>query len=251
MKIIVITVKCMPDPEILKQVASGGTGIDLEHISYRLDPFDLIALEEALLVKENMGGEVVILSMGPPEAGGEILSGLAMGADRGMLVEYDGMIESAVFARVLKTVVEREQPDLVLMGKQSINDEFGQTGQMLACLLGWPQACFAAEIIVKERSAIVKRETDGYLETLDVPFPAVITVGHTPNTPRYITVPGTRKAKKKRIDTVSADDLDVGIKPRVKRLAVESPSERTGQCELFTKVDDLVDALRKDAPDIF
>ena len=251
MKTIVITVKCLPDPEILKQVKTGGTGNDVENVSYQLDTFDLVALEEALLIKEASGGEVVILSMGPIEAKKEIRSGLAMGADRGLLVEYEGRIESAVFARLLKKVVEKENPDLVLMGKQSMNDEFGQTGQMLACLMGWSQVCFASEIEMANNRVIVKRESDGYLETLDVPLPAVITVGLTNHSPRYISLPGTRRAKSKPIDTFSAKDLKVGIAPWVKRIAVENPSRTSGKCELYRNVDDFLDALRTTAPDIF
>lgn len=251
MKIIVITVKCIPDPEILQQIGTGGTGIDVENVCYKLDPFDLIALEEALLIKEEKGGEVVILSMGPMEAQKEIFSGLAMGADRGILVEYEGQIESAVFARLLKKVLEKENPDLVLMGKQSTDDEFGQTGQMLACILGWPQVCFASELTMEDNRAIVKRETDGYMETLEVGLPAVVTVGLTNHTPRYITLPGSRKAKKKPIETIYASDLKVAIKPYVKRLAVQISDESTEKCELFRNVDDFVDALRTAAPEIF
>ncbi len=244
---IIVTTKRVTDPDIKVTVNSDGTGIDLQDMTYKMNPFDEIAVEEAVRIKENSGGEVILLSIGPAGFQTEIRAGLAMGADRAIQVEHDDYVEPSVAARIFKKVIERESPDIVLMGKQAVDDDAGQTGQTLAFLLGWPQACFASEISINKNSAVVRREVDKGIETLEVSLPAVITADLRLNEPRYPSLPMIMKSKKKKIDTLSFSELAADIEPRVRYLSMENPMEREGSCVLFEAVDDLINALQTKA----
>ena len=244
---IIVTAKRVTDPEIKIKVKSDGTGIELEGMSFKLNPFDEIALEEAVRIKEKSGGEVILLSIGPSDAQTEIRSGLALGADRAIQIGHDDYVEPSVAARIFKKVIEDEKADLVLMGKQAVDDDANQTGQMLAYLLDWPQACFASEINIEDDKAVVKREVDKGIETIEVSLPAVITADLRLNEPRYPSLPMIMKAKKKKIDTIAFDSLDIDVTPRVKYLSMENPAERAGSCKLVENVDDLINALQNEA----
>lgn len=244
---IIVTAKRVLDPSLKIKIKADGSGIDFKDMTYKLNPFDEIAIEEALKIKEKYGGEVVLLCIGPPEAQTEIRRGLSMGADRAVLVEYFGYAEPSVAARIFKPVIEEEAPDLVLMGKQSIDDDANQTGQMLACLLGWPQACFASQIDIIGEKILVKREVDGGIETLELQIPAVITADLRLNEPRYPTLPNIMKARKKKIEIKPVSAIGADITPRVNILYVKSPKERQGSCKFFDNVDNLVNALKHEA----
>ncbi len=244
---IIVTAKRVPDPEIKIKVKGDGTGIESHDISYKLNPFDEIAIEEAVRIKENAGGEVILLSIGPGDAQTEIRTGLAMGADRAIQIATDEYVEPSVAARIFKKVVDDESPDLVLMGKQAVDDDANQAGQMLACMLDWPQACFASEIKIEDGRATVKREVDKGIETIEVSIPAVITADLRLNEPRYPSLPMIMKAKKKKIDTISFSDIGIDTTERVKYLGLENPPERAGECKLFDTVDELIGALKDEA----
>ncbi len=244
---IIVTAKRVPDPEIKIKVKGDGTGIELQDVSYKLNPFDEIAIEEAIRIKENSDGEVILLSIGPAGSQTEIRTGLAMGADRAIQITHDDYVDPAVAARIFKKVVDDENPDLVLMGKQAVDDDANQAGQILACLLDWPQACFASEIKFEDGKAIVKREVDKGIETIEVSIPAVITADLRLNEPRYPSLPMIMKAKKKKIDTIEFADTGVDTTAHVTYLSFENPPERAGECKLFETVDELIGALKDEA----
>ena len=244
---ILVTAKRVTDPELKIKVKDDGTGIDMTGITFKLNPFDEIAVEEALRLKEKLGGEVVLASIGPEESQTEIRSGLAMGADRAVLVINDGYLESSAAAQVFKKIVEDEQPDIVLMGKQAVDDDANQCGQMLAYHLGWGQACFASEITIDGAKATVKREVDGGIETVETELPAVITADLRLNEPRYASLPGIMKAKKKEIKKIPIADTGVDITQKLNILSMENPPSRGGACKLFDNVDALIDALKNEA----
>jgi electron transfer flavoprotein beta subunit len=246
---ILVTVKRVPDPESVLKVNGEGTGFAKDNIKWVVNPFDEIAVEEGLRIKEKAAGsEVVLVSIGDKAAQEQLRTGLAMGADRAVLVVSDADLDPLAVAKVLKKVVETEKPELVLMGKQAIDDDANCAGQMLAELLGWPQATFASEVKfgADGKSAQVTREIDGGLETLEVPLPAVVTADLRLNEPRYASLPNIMKAKKKPIDETTPEALGVDIAPRLKVISIAEPKTR----EAGVKVDSvavLVDKLKNEA----
>ncbi len=222
---ILVTVKQVTDYEAKIKVNAEGTGIITDGIKMIPNPFDEIAAEEALRIKEKQGGEVVVLSIGPKTATQQIRSILAMGADRGILVEAEGLDPEAV-ARIMIKVIENESPDMVLMGKQAIDDDSTQAGQLLAEYMGWGQACFASKVEVEDGKATVSRETDGGIDTVEVSLPAVLTADLRLNEPRYASLPGIMKAKKKPLEETTPDALGVDVSPRVVVTGFEAPPER-------------------------
>jgi electron transfer flavoprotein beta subunit len=212
-----------------------------------MNPFDEIAVEEGIRLRENGGAEELIaISVGPKQAQETIRTALAMGADRGIHVATDEEIEPLAVAKILKAIAVKENPDLIILGKQAIDDDSNQTGQMLAALLDWPQGTFASELTINENIAHITREIDGGLETLNLKMPAIITTDLRLNTPRYASLPNIMKAKKKTIDEISPADLGVDISPRLTTLKVEEPSSRQAGV-IVEDVAQLVDKLRNEA----
>ena len=246
---ILVTVKRVPDPETVIKIGPQGTGIVTDNVKWVINPFDEIAIEEALRLKEKVSGtEVVLVSIGQKTAQEQLRTGLAMGADRAVLVLSDQALEPLALARVLQKVVESEKPDLVVMGKQAIDDDSNCAGQMLAELLGWPQATFASkvELAADQKSAKVTREVDGGLETLAVPVPAVVTADLRLNEPRYASLPGIMKARKKELKEIPIAELGVDVTPTVKIVKLETPPKRQAGKKLGS-VQELVKALHDEA----
>ena len=244
---ILVAAKRVVDYNVNIRVLSDNTGVDLNNVKMSVNPFDEIAIEEAVRLKEaGIAEEVVVVSVGASNCQEQIRTALALGADRGVLVETDEEMQPLAIAKVLKAVVEKEQPQLIILGKQAIDGDNSQAGQMLAALCGFSQATFASEIEVKEGSAVVTREVDGGLETITVKLPAVVTTDLRLNEPRYASLPNIMKAKKKPIDTYSPDELEVDVTPRVKTLKVVPPSEREAGIVVET-VEELVDKLKNEA----
>ncbi|TNE61774.1 MAG: electron transfer flavoprotein subunit beta/FixA family protein [Alphaproteobacteria bacterium] len=236
---IMVPVKRVVDYNVKVRVKSDKTGVELANVKMSMNPFDEIAVEEAIRLKEaGKAEEIVVVSVGPKAAAETIRTGLAMGADRGILVEYDGETEPLAVAKVLKGIVEAEAPGLVIMGKQAIDDDCNQTGQMLAQLLGWAQGTFASKVELDGDSANVTREVDGGLETVKLAMPAIVTTDLRLNEPRYASLPNIMKAKRKPIDEKKPDDFGVDMTPRLTTLSVEEPPKR----EAGIKVDS-VEAL--------
>src|SRR3984893_15656861 len=226
---VLVPVKRVVDYNVKVRVKSDGTGVELANVKMSMNPFDEIAVEEALRLKEaGKATEVVVISIGPAQASETIRTALAMGADRGILVKAEGDVEPLAVAKILKGICEAEQPGLVILGKQAIDDDSNQTGQMLAALLGWPQGTFAHKLELGDGTAQVEREIDGGLQTVEVKLPAVMTTDLRLNEPRYASLPNIMKAKKKPIDEKSAADLGVDITPRFKVLKVSEPPKRGG-----------------------
>ena len=245
---ILVPVKRVVDFNVKIRVKPDGSGIDLANVKMSMNPFCEIAVEEAVRIKEKGGGaEVVVVSIGPAKSQETIRTALAIGADRGILVEAaDEPIEPLAVAKILKGIVEAEKPDLVILGKQAIDDDCNQTGQMLAALLGWPQGTFASKLQIDNGSAVVTREVDGGLETVRLKMPAVVTTDLRLNEPRYPSLPNIMKAKKKPIDETTPEALGVDIAPRLKVLSIAEPKGR----EAGIKVDSvaaLVDKLKNEA----
>src|SRR5512136_1315031 len=213
---VLVAVKRVVDYNVKIRVKPDGSGVDLANVKMSMNPFDEIAVEEALRLKEKgQATEVVCVSIGPAQAAETIRTGLAMGADRGILVKMDKAPEPLAVAKILKAIVEEEKPGLVILGKQAIDDDCNQTGQMLAALTGWPQATFASKLKIAGDRAEVTREVDGGLETISVKLPAVVTTDLRLNEPRYVTLPNIMKAKKKTLDTFTPEALGVDFKPRL------------------------------------
>jgi electron transfer flavoprotein beta subunit len=224
---VLVPVKRVIDSNVKARVKSDQTGVDLANIKMSINPFCEIAVEEAVREKEKgVASEVVAVSIGPAQAQETIRNALAMGADRGILVETSADPEPLAVAKLLKAVIEEEKPDLVLMGKQAIDGDNNATGQMLAALLGWPQATFASKVEIEGAKAKVTREVDGGLQTIEVDLPAVVTADLRLNEPRYASLPNIMKAKKKPIDVKSAESLGVDIAPRLTVLKVTEPAKR-------------------------
>jgi electron transfer flavoprotein beta subunit len=226
---ILVTVKRVPDPESTLKIAPDGASFVKDNIKWVVNPFDEIAVEEGLRLKDKVSGsEVVLVSIGDKAAQEQLRTGLAMGADRAILVLADGDLDPLGVARVLQKVVESEQADLVVMGKQAVDDDSNCAGQMLAELLSWPQATFASEVVLADdqKSAKVTREIDGGLETLEVPLPAVVTADLRLNEPRYASLPGIMKARKKDLKEIPVADLGADVAPRVKTTKLETPPAR-------------------------
>ena len=224
---ILVPVKRVIDSNVKVRVKSDGGGVDLANVKMAMNPFDEIAVEEAVRIKERgEAEEVIAISIGSAKAQDTLRTALAMGADRAILVKTDATVEPLSVAKILKSVVAKESPDLVIMGKQAIDDDCNQTGQMLAGLLGWPQGTFASKIELAGDKVKVTREVDGGLETLTLSRPAVITTDLRLNEPRYASLPNIMKAKKKPIDETTAETLGVEIKPRLKIISVGEPKGR-------------------------
>ncbi len=245
---ILVPVKRVVDANIKVRVKADGSGVELAGVKMAMNPFDEVALEEALRLKEaGKADEVVVVSVGPAAAAETIRSGLAMGADRGILVKAgEERVEPLAVAKALKAVAMQESPGLVIMGKQAIDDDANQTGQMLAALTGWPQATFVSRIALDGDRATVTREVDGGLETLSLPLPAVVTVDLRLNEPRYASLPNIMRAKKKPVAEVSAAELGVDLTPRLTVLSVTEPPPRHSGVRL-ADVAELVDKLKNEA----
>ncbi|MCR4524749.1 MULTISPECIES: electron transfer flavoprotein subunit beta/FixA family protein, partial [Bosea] len=210
------------------RVKADGSGVELANVKMSMNPFDEIAVEEALRLKEaGKATEVVVVSIGPAQAAETIRTGLAMGADRGILVKVDGIVEPLAVAKLLKKVVEQEAPGLVVLGKQAIDDDCNQTGQMLAALLGWGQGTFASKVELGADSVDVTREVDGGLQTVSLKLPAIVTTDLRLNEPRYASLPNIMKAKKKPLDETTAEALGVDVAPRLKVLKTVEPAGRS------------------------
>lgn len=232
---VLVPVKRVLDFNLKVRVKPDGSGVDLSNLKMSINPFCEIAVEEAVRMKEGGGGhakdaakEVVAVSIGPDQAQETIRNALAIGADRGILVKAEGEIEPLAVAKILKAVIDAEKPDLVILGKQAIDDDNNATGQMLAALLGWPQATFASKIVLHADKATVTREVDGGLQTLDVELPAIITTDLRLNEPRYASLPNIMKAKKKPIDVKTAAELGVEVAPRLQVTKTAEPPKRQG-----------------------
>jgi len=246
---IFVTVKRVPDPETVIKIASDGSNIVPDNVKWVINPFDEIAIEEALRVKEKVTGtEVVLVSIGPKAAQEQLRTGLAMGADRAILVLSEEALEPLAVARVVHKLADTEKPDLIIMGKQAIDDDSNCVGQMVAELLQWPQATFASklELAADQKSAKVTREVDGGLETLAIPLPAVVTADLRLNEPRYASLPGIMKARKKEMKEIPVADLGIDVTPRLKILKLETPPKRTGGRKVRS-VQELVQVLHSEA----
>ena len=244
---ILATVKRVPDPETSIKVKPDGSGIVTDNIKWVINPFDEIAIEEALRIKEKVAGsEVVLVSIGAKVVQEQLRTGLAMGADRAILVLTDDALEPLAVARVIAKIIATESPELVLMGKQAIDDDSNAAGQMLAELLHWPQATFASKVKIGSGSAEVTREVDGGLETISVRLPAVVTTDLRLNEPRYVTLPNIMKAKKKPLETLKPEALGVDPAPRLKTLKVQEPPRRSAG-KLVKSVPELVEKLKNEA----
>jgi electron transfer flavoprotein beta subunit len=243
---VLVPVKRVIDYNVKVRVKADHSGVDLANVKMSMNPFDEIAVEEAVRLKEKgKATEVVVLSIGPQQASETLRTALAMGADRGILVKTDQAVEPLAVAKILKAVVDLEQPRLVITGKQAIDDDSNQVGQMLAALLGWPQGTFAHSLELGPDSAKITREIDGGLQSVEVKLPAVMTTDLRLNEPRYASLPNIMKAKKKPIDEKSAADLGVDITPRFKVLKVSEPPRRGGGIKV-SGVGELLDKLKAD-----
>ena len=244
---ILVPVKRVVDYNVKVRVKADGSGVDTANVKMSMNPFDEIAVEEAVRMKEKgTATEVVVISCGVAGCQETLRTALALGADRAILVETDADLQPLAVAKLLKAIVGQERPDLVIMGKQAIDDDANQTGQMLAALLDWPQAAFASKVDVSGQSATVKREVDGGLETVEVRLPAVITADLRLNEPRYATLPNIMKAKKKPLATTTPAALGVDVTPRLATLKVVEPPKRKGGGKV-ADVKELVAKLRGEA----
>jgi electron transfer flavoprotein beta subunit len=244
-----VTVKRVPDPETTIRVKPDGSGIVTENVKYVINPFDEIAIEEALRIKEKLGaGEVILVSIGAKVVSEQLRTGLAMGADRAIFVACDQELDSLAVARLLAKIVEKENPDLLLLGKQAIDDDANQAGQMLAALLGWSQATFASkvELSADQKSVQVTREVDGGLETIAFVLPGIITADLRLNEPRYASLPGIMKARKKEIKEIAVSELGVDTTPRLTIQKLAPPAKKQGGKKVET-VQALVDLLHTEA----
>ncbi len=245
---ILVAIKPVPNPDEKVKIRPDGSGINLDNIKMVINPFCEIAVEEALRIKEKLGGEVAILTVGPREGEQQVRTALAMGADRAILVEADKGLDCLAVAKYMAKVVEQENPDLVLMGKQAVDDDSNQVGQILAALLSWPQATFASkvEFLEENRKARVGRETDGGIETIEVTLPCVVTTDLRLNEPRYASLPGIMRAKKKEMKVIPAASLGVDAAPKVRLLSLAPPKERAGGRKV-ADVAELVAKLKNEA----
>lgn len=244
---ILVCVKRVVDYNVKIRVKADNSGVETANVKMSMNPFDEIAVEEAVRLKEaKKATEIIAISMGPPQAQETVRTALAIGADRGIVVESGEELQPLAVAKLLKATVDKEQPQLVILGKQAIDDDSNQTAQMLAGLLGWPQATFASKLTLDGEGAAVVREVDGGLETLELKLPLVLSVDLRMNTPRYASLPNIMKAKKKPIQTIKAAEAGVDIAPRLKTLKVEEPPKRKGGVKVAS-VAELVQKLRNEA----
>ena len=244
---ILVPVKRVVDYNVKIRVKSDGTGVELANVKMSMNPFDEIAVEEALRLKEaGKASEVIVVSIGPAQAAETIRTGLAMGADRGILVKHDGVVEPLAVAKILKAVVGAEAPGLAIMGKQAIDDDCNQTGQMLAALLGWAQGTFASKVELADGTVDVTREVDGGLQTVSLKMPAIVTTDLRLNEPRYASLPNIMKAKKKPIDEKTPADFGVDVAPRLNVLKTSEPPARKAGVKV-ADVAELVSKLKNEA----
>jgi len=244
---VLVPVKRVVDYNVKVRVKADGTGVETANVKMSMNPFDEIAVEEAVRLKEaGSAAEIIAISVGSAQCQETLRTALALGADRAILVETAVETEPLAVAKILKAIVVREQPGLVIMGKQAIDDDSNQTGQMLAALLNWPQATFASKVKVSGNALEVTREVDGGLETLSVNLPAVVTTDLRLNEPRYVTLPNIMKAKKKPFETLTPDALGVDVAPRLKTLTVQEPPKRSAG-QMVKSVTELVQKLKNEA----
>ena len=244
---ILVAVKRVVDYNVKIRVKSDHSGVDLANVKMSMNPFDEIAVEEAVRLKEaGVATEIVVISAGPTQCQETLRTALAIGADRAILVETDTELQPLAVAKILKALSEKEQAQIVILGKQAIDDDSNQTGQMLASLMDIPQATFASKVIVADGKALVTREVDGGLETIAITLPAVITTDLRLNEPRYVTLPNIMKAKKKTLEILKPEELGVDITPRLKTLKVEEPPKRSAGV-MVADVAALVDKLKNEA----
>ncbi|HKE40916.1 MAG TPA: electron transfer flavoprotein subunit beta/FixA family protein [Casimicrobiaceae bacterium] len=244
---VIVSVKRVVDFNVKVRVKPDGSGVDTSNVKMSMNPFDEIAVEEAVRLKEKgVATELVAVSCGVAACQETLRTALAIGADRAILVESDAELQPLAVSKLLKAIVDKESPQLVILGKQAIDDDSNQTGQMLAALLNWPQATFASKVDIADGKATVKREIDGGLETVTMPLPAVITTDLRLNEPRYATLPNIMKAKKKPLDVVKPDALGVDVTPRLATLKVAEPPKRKGGGKV-ADVKELVAKLRGEA----
>jgi electron transfer flavoprotein beta subunit len=244
---ILVPVKRVVDYNVKVRVKPDGSGVDLANVKMSMNPFCEIAVEEAMRLKEKGAAtEVVAVSCGVTQCQETLRSAMAIGADRAVLVETNEELQPLAVAKLLKAVAEKESPNLIILGKQAIDDDANQTGQMLAALLGWSQATFASKVEIAGDKASVTREVDGGLETVEIKLPAIITTDLRLNEPRYATLPNIMKAKKKQLDTFTPDALGVNVAPRLKTLKVEEPPKRKGGVKV-ADVKELVAKLKNEA----
>jgi electron transfer flavoprotein beta subunit len=244
---ILVPVKRVIDFNVKVRVKSDRSGVELANVKMSMNPFDEIAVEEAIRLKEaGKATEIVCVSIGPAQAAETIRTGLAMGADRGILVKTDATVEPLAVAKILKAIVDEEKPGLVIMGKQAIDDDSNQTGQMLAALLNWPQGTFASKVVIEGSDLLVTREVDGGLQTLKLKGPAVVTTDLRLNEPRYASLPNIMKAKKKPIDEKTPETYGVDIKPRLEVVKTTEPGGRKAGVKVGS-VAELVEKLKNEA----
>jgi electron transfer flavoprotein beta subunit len=244
---VLVPVKRVVDYNVKIRVRADGTGVELANVKMSMNPFDEIAVEEAIRLKEaGKATEIVAVSIGPQQASETIRTALAMGADRGILVKVDQIVEPLAVAKILKAIVEAEKPGLVILGKQAIDDDCNQTGQMLAALLDWPQGTFASKLVVDGDSILVTREVDGGLQTVKIKSPAIVTTDLRLNEPRYASLPNIMKAKKKPIDEKSPADYGVDVAPRLDVVKTSEPPGRKAGAKVGS-VAELVAKLKNDA----
>jgi electron transfer flavoprotein beta subunit len=244
---VLVTVKRVIDPYVKVRVKADGSGVETANVKMTMNPFCEIAVEQAVRMKEaGVVTEIVAVSIGASQCQETLRTAMAMGADRGILVETDAEVQPLAVAKVLKAIVAKENPKLIIMGKQAIDDDSNQSGQMLAALLGWPQATFISKVAVNGDSAEVTREIDGGLEKLTIKLPAVVTTDLRLNEPRYVTLPNIMKAKKKPLEVVKPDALGVDVSPRLATLKVQEPPKR-GAGVKVADVKELVAKLKNEA----
>jgi len=244
---ILVPVKRVVDYNVKIRVKPDGSGVELANVKMSMNPFDEISVEQAIRMKEaGQADEIVIVSIGPDKATETIRTALAMGADRGILIKHDEIVEPLAVAKMLKGVVEAEEPGLVILGKQAIDDDANQTGQMLAALLGWSQGTFASRVEIDGDKAKVTREIDGGLQTIEIAMPAIVTTDLRLNEPRYASLPNIMKAKKKPIEEKAPADFGVDPAPRLQVLKTEEPEGRKAGIKV-ADVNELVDKLKNEA----
>ena len=244
---VLVPVKRVVDYNVKVRVKADGSGVDIANVKMSMNPFDEIAVEEATRLKEKGAAtEVIAVSCGVTQCQETLRTAMAIGADRAILVDTAEELQPLAVAKLLKALVDKEQPQLVILGKQAIDDDCNQTGQMLAALLGWPQATFASKLEIVDGKAVVSREVDGGSETLSLTLPAIITTDLRLNEPRYVTLPNIMKAKKKQMDTFKPEDLGVNVQPRIKMLKVSEPPKRSAGVKV-ADVAALVDKLKNEA----
>ena len=244
---ILVAVKRVIDYNVQVRVKEDGTGVVTDNIKMSTNPPDDNAIEEAVKIKESgKAKEVVAVTVGEDKAQETVRKALAVGADKGIHVKVEGLVEPLAVSKILQKIVEKEKPDLVFMGKQAIDDDCNQTGQMLAALLNWPQATFASKIIVKDKSLEVIREVDEGLETIETSIPSIVTCDLRLNEPRYASLPNIMKAKKKPLEQINASDLGINTKPRIEQIKVEEPPKRKAGIKV-SSVAELVQKLKNEA----